>query len=504
MGIPHFSWRIDGGGAALVRCEAASGDVCVPDTALGLPVTSVDGGAFRGLSELTGVALPHTVWRIGDNAFLGCRRLRHVRLPECLQALGSGAFEGCEALESVELPKGLAEIPDRAFYLCGALRGIDVPAGVTSLGENAFAGCAGLSWAALPEGLVRVGPRAFAGCGSLNALRIPRSVERIDASSLPAHLHTRGSLYLPGSGLLIRAEARLHWSAPTGTRILADGALAGNHDLTGVDLPETVVRVGDRAFDDCRCLHAVRLPEGLRHLGVSAFRGCSGLRSVQLPGGLTSISGGLFENSGLTETRLPETIERVEDRAFAGCAQLESVTLNAGITRLGHNAFARCDRLKRLTLPARLSALGPRVLADCKSLETLVIPGPLPEGLSQALAGLNRVAVVTPRLGPDALPPLWRKRGCLGFARAAAMGISYSLDSERAWIEWMRAHAAALAGDAATDGHLLHRMLEHRCLNDADARRLVDRVSREEQPELTLELLSYLRDADTSDAESLW
>ena len=489
----------------LTRCRDAIGHVEVPETALGLPVTGIDDRAFLGKEAMTSVTLPRTLREIGSNAFLGCRGLTRLILPDGVDWLGPGAFEGCERLSEVKLSGSLRALPPRAFYLCRSLRAVEIPAGVREIGESAFDGCASLSLALLPEGLEAIGPRAFAGCAGIRALRVPRSVTRMDATSLPTQLQTDGTLHLPGIGLLVRATASLRWSAPAGTRRLADGALAGNHDLTEVTLPDTVEAIGARAFDDCRCLHEIHMPEKLQALGVRAFRGCKGLRAVKLPGGLESLSDGLFEGSGLIGIALPEAVTAIGARAFADCAALESVTLNDGLRYIGPCAFARCARLKALTLPPDLEALGPQALLECRALEALTLPGRLPEGLTEAVPDLRRVAVVAPKHPPEALPPLWRKRALMGFALTDAQGVPYPPEVRAAYIRWMRAHAAALTGDAAGCAPLLRLMLDHRCLAPADARRLVDRLSQEERPELILELLNYLRSSQADQApDALW
>ena len=70
-------------------------------------------------------------------------------------------------------------------------------------------------------------------------------------------------------------------------------------------------------------------------------------------------------------------------------------------------------------------------------------------------------------------------------------------------LAWLRAHAAALVGDAAVNLPLLRLMLKERCLPLDAARRLVDRLSRANQPELTLELLHYVQ-GDTASDDELW
>ena len=501
---PAFTWTLADEGAVLTGCGSAASHVRVPSEALGRPVIGIADRAFLNAADLTGVALPDSLRFIGDAAFYGCANLRLVRLPDGLTRLGDAAFQGCERLAQARLGAGLREIPPRAFYLCRRLDGIRLPEGVAAIGDRAFAGCASLRSVWLPEGLEAIGPLAFAGCGALEALDIPGSVTALDASALPPRFFDRGTLYLPRQGLLVRATASLRYRAPEGTRHIAAGALAGNHDITEILLPDTVESAGDRAFADCRCLHYIRLPDPMA-LGREAFAGCRALAAVALPASTKALAEGLFEDSGLTTLTLPAGVRAVGDRAFAGCASLRSVRLNPGLRHIGAAAFARCAALEALALPESLESIGPGALAGCAGLRTLVVAGALPGGIERALAAtdLRAVEIFAPRVPPEAFPPLWRKRVCLGYARAAARGEPCSPEAAQGCVEWLRAHAGRLAAEAAGNDALLRLLLDERCLAPDDARRLVDRLSRQDRPEAVLELLNYLR-AGQAKAEDLW
>lgn len=501
----EFTWRRADGGAVLAACAGAEGTVRVPETALGLPVTEIGPGAFLNRAGLTGVALPKGLRAIGANAFYGCTGLREIDIPDGVARVGASAFQGCARLRSVRLPEGLGEIAPRLCYICPALEEIDIPRGVARVGEHAFAGCARLRRAALPEGLEAIEAFAFADCPALEAMDIPASVTRLDASAVPMRLYRAGGLFLPGQGLLVRASASLAYAAPEGTRIIADSALAGNHDLTEVRLPGSVEAVGAQAFEDCRCLRRVNLPAAVVRIGPAAFRGCAALRAVELPPALRQISDGLFEGGGLEAVALPGRVEAVGARAFAGCAGLESVELNPGLQSLGEGAFARCARLRRLELPASLRSVGGGALAGCAGLRELYLPGGFVPGLESAVSDVRRMSIIAPNALPEAFPPLWRKRVCLGFALAEARRIPVRPDVAAACVEWLRRHSAALVADAAANDPLLRAMLDHRCFAARDARRLLDRISGQNRPEITVELLGYIHAAEESGGgEELW
>ena len=67
-------------------------------------VTSVQKGAFKGNTKLTGVTMGTNVKKIGDSAFESCTKLKTVKISSTkLNSIGKKAFYGCKALTTVTL-----------------------------------------------------------------------------------------------------------------------------------------------------------------------------------------------------------------------------------------------------------------------------------------------------------------------------------------------------------------------------------------------------------------
>ena len=69
------------------------GNVTVPDTIDGLPVTTIGDEAFVGCTGLTSITLPNSVTTIGGRAFDGCTGLTSIILPNNLTTTGTSAIE---------------------------------------------------------------------------------------------------------------------------------------------------------------------------------------------------------------------------------------------------------------------------------------------------------------------------------------------------------------------------------------------------------------------------
>ncbi len=98
--------------------ESVKGDVVIPDTLGGCPVTSIGDEVFVMNDKLTNITIPDTVVSIGDEAFYMCINLESITLPSSLEKIGDEAFYCCVKLESVEIPASVKEIDFNAFADC--------------------------------------------------------------------------------------------------------------------------------------------------------------------------------------------------------------------------------------------------------------------------------------------------------------------------------------------------------------------------------------------------
>lgn len=67
--------------------------------------------------------------------------------------------------------------------------------------------------------------------------------------------------------------------------------------LTDLDLPESIVEIGDSAFTSCRAIGGLTLPKNLTIIGASAFSSCTNLVVAEIPANVTSIGGTAFRYS---------------------------------------------------------------------------------------------------------------------------------------------------------------------------------------------------------------
>ena len=194
-------------------CEpSATGDLVIPETIDGKPVTHIREYAFSKCSSLTSITIPDSVISLGTNAFSRCTNLTSITIGSSVTTIGEAAFHKCSSLTSVSLPSSVTNIGGVAFIDCTSLTAIEavkghpqftsingvlfskdqtdlyiypkgkkaadytIPNHVTKIATGAFFQCSNLTGIAIPESVTSIGEWAFDYCTGLTNITIPDSV----------------------------------------------------------------------------------------------------------------------------------------------------------------------------------------------------------------------------------------------------------------------------------------------------------------------------------------
>lgn len=388
----------------LVAYTGTDAEVVIPGD---LNITKIGDEAFRDNTSITSVVIPEGITEIGNNAFRKCGKLSDVRLPAGLTAIGEAAFAECFKIMEISLPDGLAVIGHSAFSATG-IETIAVPESLTTVGKYAF-NDAPITCSLNTAGRVL----SKVGYKKLVSADAPDFVVRVcftetDEAYVVIDRYT-------GSAAQATVPAAMD-GLPV--REIGDNCFWNCDGLTGVILPESLVRIGEYTFYSCDKLAEVVLPNGLTSIGYKAFPNCAGLESINLPMGLESIGTYSFLNcSSLTAKVYPNTvghaycvdngiqyetpdgfvvknkvlvaykgtdtnievpgnmgITAIGDSAFEECEDIVSIRLGEGITEIGNSAFRWCDSLESVELPDGLTDIGDMAFYNCVSLESIAIP----------------------------------------------------------------------------------------------------------------------------------
>ena len=153
---------------------------------------------------------------------------------------------------------------------------------------------------------------------------------------------------------------------------IASGAFRDMDGITAVNLPETLVTIGQYAFAECDGITSVRLPNSVKNLERGAFYICRSLKEIILSAVMNEIMGGTFEGCvSLESIVVPHYVTAIGGSAFKGCVSLKNVTLSNNLDKLGDSAFEDCASLTALKVPDRVTAIGDYSFKNCASLTSL-------------------------------------------------------------------------------------------------------------------------------------
>jgi len=442
-----LTYRVAGGKVSIVSCDKnASGELVIPSTYEGKPVTSIGGSAFYNCSRITSARIPESVTSIGGSAFSGCSRLTSVRIPDSVTSIGSRAFQYCSSLTSVTIGNSVTSIEGWTFDYCGSLTSVRIPESVTSIENKAFAHCSSLTSVkignsvtsignlafydsvsltsvTIPDSVISIGNRAFEYCG-LTSVIIGDSVTSIGSNAF-RYCSSLESITFRGnaptrytfSGVSDFAKVFIYRGATGfgetfgGLPVVYKTALptdhlrykVGGNTVTITDCNEIVsgaleipltydgkpvTSIGDRAFWKCTNLTSVTIPDSVTRIGRSAFNSCSSLTSVTIPDSVTSIENGAFFGcSSLTSVTIPDNVTRIGRSAFNSCSSLTSVTIPDSVTSIENGAFSRCSSLTSITFEGNVPTLGIDVFVGVSDNAKIFI-NPGATGFGETFGGL--------------------------------------------------------------------------------------------------------------------
>ena len=185
------------------------------------------------------------------------------------------------------------------------------------------------------------GLSGFDGCTSLTSIDIPNSVVEI------------GEYAFSGCTGLTSIEI------PNSVTRIGSSAFSVCTNLTSIEIPNSVTSIDYYAFSGCTGLASIEIPNSVTRIGQYTFSGCTGLTSIELPNSVTYIESCAFEDcTGLTSVELPNSVTRIDDYAFSGCTGLTSIEIPSSVTEIGDYAFSGCTGLTSIEIPSSVTEIG--------------------------------------------------------------------------------------------------------------------------------------------------
>ena len=265
---------------------------------------------------------------------------------------GAGLLYGKQTLKEIIYPESCTNIRENAFYGCRNLRTVIAP-GVRRIGSKAFYNCfnlTDLTMSSLMYSVSAVFKDSFSGCNSLNiSIYDPSGVIPVTIAGNPSYGSGRYTS-IPMKTLYIPANIREIEIRTFGGCDMDEILFASNSILEKISSnPNGLTSYIGGAFGSCKNIKRVDIPESVIIIGEGAFAYCTNLETVSFG-----------QNSKL---------QTIGDGAFAGCTSLKEIEIPASITVLYLSAFSECDNLKTIichaTLPPRLNNASATVPENC-------------------------------------------------------------------------------------------------------------------------------------------
>ncbi len=402
--------------------------------------------AFMNCSKLVKAELP-VVAQDTEGLYLYCGALKEISIEDGVERIPENCFFNCP-VEVVEFPDSVKEIGKSAFYGTAlydlGLEGTNI----TTIGDFAYAGLKNCYDFVIPDSVTYVGANVFYWCryvrsisfgenvayvgeGTMNTFFIHNEVSavHVEVASATAGAAVRrsgflGIIYKDGvkfdvytgasfiidgltytpissdevmvtameeglSGVIVIPEqVRCEGDNMTYTvTAIADGVFKSKYYITEIHLPDTITRVGERAFDQIHGLEYINIPRNLTTLsGIQAF-GYGGWNALEwsgvwnpttltIPGTLKTWNSSAFAGNHYTSIVVEEGVDHIGEYGIGYNSHVESVQLPGSLRVIEGNGMASMPNLHELDIPEGVIYIG-REAFNSTPLESITLPDTL-------------------------------------------------------------------------------------------------------------------------------
>ncbi|NLL56014.1 MAG: leucine-rich repeat protein [Clostridiales bacterium] len=380
-------------------------------------ITTLGAGAFTDYKG-TSLTIPASVRQIGERVFYGCTNLAHLKvesdnpwfttidgvlynsditalvqypvkreanefvIPESVSSLYSYSFAQ-NMLENITISKNVSSIGAYAFIDTSANLVFESDSSLSIISSLVFYGYKG-EQLELPDSVSQIEQSAFANCQNLTKILINND----NYTSIDGVLYNREVTNLLQYPVGKKDDT---FNVPLSVTQIYQSAFSGNGYVAKVNIPQSVMEIGDNAFYNCNNLASVDVnsnnanymtkdgilynkdgddlihypsnkkdavfvvPDNVKRILPYAFKGCNNLISI------------VFSNQSKLTT--------LQDHAFRGCNNLSKVDFgnNSMLSAIGAYAFYGCSNLTSINIPDSVQKIGQWSFEGCSSLQYEIV-----------------------------------------------------------------------------------------------------------------------------------
>ncbi len=316
------------------------------------------------------------IGRVGKYAFDGCTNLKHLLILS-VTSVGDGAFSECKSLDAIAFDAGLETLGQSVFYGCDNLREIWLKDSWTppTVTAKTFQG---LDQSKVTVHVPSADITDYVQADYWKQFKFTMEGNVVGYSDIMA----AGTFY--DSYFVLQGDGTLSCFAQDHTKNASQTASALSQYKNKVS---SIVIYGDitslgAIFKDFTSLQKVKLPDNLVELD-GTFEGCNNLTDIQLPSGLDRIGSNTFKNCvGLHKINVL-FVSKIGSYAFSG----SGVERIATLADIEQGAFQGCRNLKEVQLGSRV--IPANLFNNCPALTTVLLTYSVRSFEDNAFKGTN-------------------------------------------------------------------------------------------------------------------
>ena len=325
---------------------------------------------FSGMKSIVTINIGDDVTSIPDSAFAGCTKLKEVTIGKAVENIGKGAFDGCKTVQTLSFNTNAI---GTVFAGCKYLNTINIGETVTTFDRESFAGCTNLTTINIDEQNANLASENGALYNKDKTTLIYCPAQKKDDFTMPKSVASIAEGALQDIGMVYKTENGAKYLGDTENpyRWLVSVEPSDNTLLTVNNRCEYII---GNAFNGCSNLAYINIPESVVEVGDKAFNGCNATlycAAAGRPGGWSSEASAskVFWGVNLSQSGFVYSPKKLEICDYIGDNKT-NITIPQNldgftITRIGAKAFSNCPDLQSVTIPATITSIDKTAFSGC-------------------------------------------------------------------------------------------------------------------------------------------
>lgn len=357
----YYTYTVDDeGNATIIKCDPSiSGEITVPQTLGGYPVTKIGSNAFNGCKNITEITVLENVTYIDVNAFANCTALKYANIMAQESTLTNiMTFAYCSSLENVYL-HNVNSVGAGKFYEnfigCDKLKNVEFAEDnlyLKTVDGVVYSKDGGTLWYVpnglqdktyyVPETVTEIAGAAFCDCVNIEDIYIYGSETVINERFYTVNMgYKTVSFNTKHGGTYEKLDyVTIHAKSDSFAKEYADKYGINFVELTDKPTTDLSLFTYEISNAEVTIISCASVEDGDGYVEIpSEIEGYP----------VTTLAEYSFFNSlGVRKLTIPNTVKTIGDGAFA--CDFESFVIPESVTNIGDHVFINCNYLKTITV----------------------------------------------------------------------------------------------------------------------------------------------------------